>query len=169
MASAYATFAARGKHCENRPVTQILNSEGKVFKNYKKDCDQVMQEKTADTVNDILRGVMQPGGFGQALALNKPSAGKTGTINSNMAVWFNGYTPALATAAMIAGANQQGHWITLNGQPGRRDLHPCRARFHCRGSDVGLGHARASRTTYPTRTSCPQVWTPTRDRSTSSP
>jgi len=116
MASAYATFAARGKHCENRPVKQILNSEGKVFKNYKKDCNQVMQEKTADTVNDILRGVMQPGGFGQALALNKPSAGKTGTINSNMAVWFNGYTPTLATAAMIAGANQEGHWITLNGQ-----------------------------------------------------
>jgi membrane carboxypeptidase/penicillin-binding protein len=33
-----------------------------------------------------------------------------------MAVWFNGYTPTLATAAMIAGANQEGHWITLNGQ-----------------------------------------------------
>ncbi len=59
MASAYATFAARGKHCDNRPVTQILNSEGKVFKNYKKDCKQVMQESTADTVNDILRGVMR--------------------------------------------------------------------------------------------------------------
>ncbi len=116
MASAYATFAARGKHCDNRPVTQIVNSDGKVFKNYPKNCQQVMQESTADTVNDILRGVMAPGGFGQSLALNKPSAGKTGTINSNMAVWFNGYTPALATAAMIAGANQQGSWITLNGQ-----------------------------------------------------
>ena len=75
-----------------------------------------MQESTADAVNDILRGVIEPGGFGQALALNKPAAGKTGTINSNMAVWFNGYTPALATASMIAGANQQGHWVTLNGQ-----------------------------------------------------
>ena len=116
MASAYATFAARGKHCDNRPVTQILNSDGKVFKNYPKKCTQVMQESTADTVNDILRGVIEPGGFGQALALNKPAAGKTGTINSNMAVWFNGYTPALATASMIAGANQQGHWVTLNGQ-----------------------------------------------------
>ena len=116
MAGAYATFAARGKHCDNRPVTQILNSDGKVFKNYPKQCKQVMQESTADTVNDILRGVIAPGGFGQALALNKPSAGKTGTINSNMAVWFNGYTPDLATAAMIAGANQQGQPITLNGQ-----------------------------------------------------
>ena len=39
-----------------------------------------MQESTADTINDILRGVMAPGGFGQALVLDKPSAGKTGTI-----------------------------------------------------------------------------------------
>lgn len=116
MAGAYATFAARGLHCENRPVTQILNSDGKVFKDYPKKCEQVMQESTADTVNDILRGVLAPGGFGQALALDKPSAGKTGTINSNMAVWFNGYTPALSTASMIAGANSQGQPVTLNGK-----------------------------------------------------
>src|SRR5680860_23146 len=115
MASAYATFAARGKHCDARPVTQILNSDSKVFKNYPKACQQVMQEPTADTVNSILAGVLAPGGFGQALALNKASAGKTGTINSNMAVWFNGYTPALSTAAMIAGANSEGQPITLNG------------------------------------------------------
>jgi membrane peptidoglycan carboxypeptidase len=116
MAGAYATFAARGRHCENRPVSQILNSDGKVFKNFPRACEQAMQESTADTVNSILRGVLEPGGFGQALALNKPAAGKTGTINSNMAVWFNGYTPTLATAAMIAGANSQGQPITLNGR-----------------------------------------------------
>ena len=75
-----------------------------------------MQTNSADTINDILRGVMERGGFGSALALDKPSAGKTGTINSNMAVWFDGYTPALATASMIAGANGEGHWVTLNGQ-----------------------------------------------------
>ena len=48
--------------------------------------------------------------------LNQESAGKTGTTDSNMSVWFMGYTPNLATAAMVAGANQLGHWITLNGQ-----------------------------------------------------
>ncbi len=115
MASAYSTFAARGEHCAARPVTKIFNSDGKVFKEYPKKCQQVMQESTADTVNQILAGVLAPGGFGQALALNKPAAGKTGTINSNMAVWFNGYTPTLSTAAMIAGANSKGQPITLNG------------------------------------------------------
>ena len=32
MASAYATFGARGVHCDARPVTQVLNADGKVFK-----------------------------------------------------------------------------------------------------------------------------------------
>ena len=116
MAGAYATLAGRGRHCDNRPVTQILNSAGKVFKDYPENCQQVLQESTADTINNILRGVMAPGGFGQALTLDKPSAGKTGTIDRNAAVWFDGYTPTLATSAMIAGANSEGHPITLNGQ-----------------------------------------------------
>lgn len=116
MASAYATFAARGRHCENRPVVRILNADGKDFKEYPKRCSQVMKETTADTVNDILRGVIEPGGFGARLALDKPAAGKTGTTSFNKAVWFMGYTPSLATASMIAGANQQGQPISLNGQ-----------------------------------------------------
>ena len=59
---------------------------------------------------------MSPSGFGANLILNQESAGKTGTTDNNMSVWFMGYTPNLATAAMVAGANQLGHWITLNGQ-----------------------------------------------------
>ena len=116
MAEAYATFAARGVHCDAKPVTEILNSDGKVFKKYQPTCKRVMSAYAADTVSDILRGVMEPGGFGQALALNKPSAGKTGTINDNKAVWFDGYTPKLATVAMVAGANSKGTPITLNYQ-----------------------------------------------------
>jgi membrane peptidoglycan carboxypeptidase len=118
MAGAYATFAARGVHCDVRPVTEILNSNGKTIASYPKDCEQLLPTATADAVNDILRGVQEPGGSGYSagLALNQPSAGKTGTINENMAVWFMGYTPNLVTASMIAGANSKGEWITLNGQ-----------------------------------------------------
>ncbi|WP_051276964.1 transglycosylase domain-containing protein [Marmoricola sp. URHB0036] len=116
MAGAYATVAARGRYCETQPVTKILNSSGKVFKDYRPQCRQVMKQDTADTINDILHGVMEPGGFGQALNIDKESAGKTGTIQNNKAVWFDGYTPELATAAMIAGANSKGTPITLNGQ-----------------------------------------------------
>lgn len=118
LAEAYATFAGRGMHCAASPVTRIENSAGEVIKEYTPDCQQVMPSAVADAVNDILKGVQEPGGFGgdQGLGLSVESAAKTGTINSNMAVWYMGYTPELSTAAMIAGADRKGNWITLNGQ-----------------------------------------------------
>src|SRR4051794_31067422 len=118
LADAYATFAARGLHCDPRPVAAIDDSNGHELKAYPNQCQQVIAAPVADAVNDVLRGVQEPGGFGYdaGLALSVPSAGKTGTTDSNMSVWFMGYTPHLATASMIAGANRLGHWITLNNQ-----------------------------------------------------
>jgi membrane peptidoglycan carboxypeptidase len=118
LADAYATFAARGLHCDTRPVASIDDSTGHELKAYPEQCQQVIAAPVADAVNDVLRGVQEPGGFGYeaGLGLSVPSAGKTGTTDSNMSVWFMGYTPHLAAASMIAGANRLGHWITLNGQ-----------------------------------------------------
>ncbi len=118
MAAAYATWAARGQYCAPRPVSRILSSSGKVIAEYPADCQQAVPQPVADAINDILRGVQEPGGFGYGagLALEQPSAGKTGTINENKAVWFVGYTPNMSTAAMLAGANTVGQPISLNGQ-----------------------------------------------------
>jgi membrane peptidoglycan carboxypeptidase len=116
LADAYATFAARGLHCEPRPVTAIDDSNGHTLKTYPQECQQVIAAPVADAVNDVLRGVQSPTGFGANLILDQESAAKTGTNNDNMSVWYMGYTPNLATASMVAGANQLGHWVTLNGQ-----------------------------------------------------
>lgn len=116
MAEAYSTFAARGLHCAARPITEIADLNGNVLKTYDPRCTQVMPQSTADAVNGVLRGVIEPGGFGAALALDQPAAGKTGTTNSQLTVWFAGYTPNLAGAAMIAGANIEGTPISLQGQ-----------------------------------------------------
>ncbi|HET9841715.1 MAG TPA: transglycosylase domain-containing protein [Nocardioides sp.] len=116
LADAYATFAARGLHCDPRPVTSIDDSDGHQLKAYPQQCQQVIAAPVADAVNDVLRGVQSPTGFGANLILNQESAAKTGTNNDNMSVWYMGYTPNLATASMIAGANRLGHWVTLNGQ-----------------------------------------------------
>ncbi len=115
MAEAYATFAARGEHCEARPVTAIEDAQGNTLKEYAESCNQVMENAVADTVNDILKGVMEPGGFGQNISTPQPDAGKTGTTQEGKAVWFVGYTPNLATSAMIAGANSEGQPIPLSG------------------------------------------------------
>jgi membrane peptidoglycan carboxypeptidase len=115
MAEAYATFAARGLHCHSRPVTDILDSAGNQIRDYAANCAQVMQQSTADAVNDVLTGVIN-GGFAQNQALDQPAAGKTGTTQEGKSVWFVGYTPQLAAAAMIGGANTLGVPIGLAGQ-----------------------------------------------------
>ena len=118
MAAAYATFAARGTYCEPRPVRVVRDRDREVLTRYKRDCDRVLKAPVADAVNAVLRGVQEPGGFGHSagISLRQPSAGKTGTINNNRAVWFVGYTPNMAAASMIAGVNGRGHWLSLNGQ-----------------------------------------------------
>jgi len=120
MAEAYATFAGRGLHCVARPVTRIDDSTHKLVKKYPSQCQQVLPSAVADAVNDVLRGVQEGNGFGASAGLalysGKDSAGKTGTTDDNRAVWFVGYTPAVTTASMIAGANREGHWVGLNGQ-----------------------------------------------------
>lgn len=120
MAEAYATFAGRGLHCSARPVTSIEDSARHVLKKYRADCRQILPSAVADGVNDVLRGVQEGNGFGAANGLplsdpGKPSAGKTGTADSQQAVWFVGYTPTLATAAMIGGVNSAGHPVALRG------------------------------------------------------
>src|SRR5690242_15857824 len=106
MAEAYATFAARGVHCDARAVTSIEDANGNTLKEYQPQCTRILEEAQADAINDILKGVLDPGGFGYdaGISMNQPDAGKTGTIQNNMAVWFVGYTPNMAAAAMVAGA-----------------------------------------------------------------
>lgn len=125
MAEAYATFGARGLHCDTRPVTQILDANGNVVKNYEPSCQQVMTNGVADAVNDVLRGLQEPGGFGydvsrtdltNASGQRVPSAAKTGTTQDGKSVWYVGYSPQVAAAAMIAGANTVGQPMGLKGQ-----------------------------------------------------
>ena len=117
LSAAYATFPARGKYCQPYPVTKIADADGQVIKEYSPKCKQVISEASADGVNAVLRGVQEPGGFGYSngLSLTVPSAGKTGTTNENVAVWFMGYTPQLATASVITGVNSVGHPMSLKG------------------------------------------------------
>ncbi len=117
MAEAYATFAGRGLHCDARPITSIEDAEGNTLKTYDPHCQQVMEAPVADAVNDILRGVQEPGGFGYdaGISLDQPSAGKTGTTSSTKSVWFVGYTPTMAAASMIAGVNTAGQPQELIG------------------------------------------------------
>jgi membrane peptidoglycan carboxypeptidase len=97
MAEAYATFAARGEHCNAIAISGVVDSAGKSLPVPSADCKQAIEQKVADGMNQLLQGVMKFG-TGERAALNRVSAGKTGTTDSRYNVWFVGYVPQLATA-----------------------------------------------------------------------
>jgi membrane peptidoglycan carboxypeptidase len=120
MAAAYAVPASGGLYCKPRPINSIVDSNGKTVVKYRPKCERVMTKEQAAQINDILRGVQEPGGFGYAngTGLSIPSAAKTGTTQDNKAVWYAGYT----TVAMIAGVKKSGApkslaGVTIRGVP----------------------------------------------------
>ncbi|MFB6721195.1 penicillin-binding protein [Kribbella sp. NPDC056345] len=106
MANAYATFAARGKYCRPLIVLSVRNKANRPLETPKSQCNQALSAGVADGVNKVLSAVMEPGGTGGRLKFGRwDLAGKTGTIQENKAVWFAGYAPNLAAAAVVADAN----------------------------------------------------------------
>ncbi|MFJ8360286.1 transglycosylase domain-containing protein [Streptomyces sp. NPDC093984] len=120
MASAYATFADRGTYCTPvaiESITQTVGNEKKSLPVPKSTCSRAMSETTADTVNTLLKGVVEDGTGTEAGLGSRPSAGKTGTTDFRYAAWFVGYTPNMAGAVWVgdpAHKRQMTH-ITIGG------------------------------------------------------
>ncbi|HEY5835941.1 transglycosylase domain-containing protein [Streptomyces sp.] len=103
MAAAYAAFAARGTYCVPIAVESATDAFGKAIPVPKKRCGNAMSTNTADTINTMLKGVVDDG-TGQAAGLpDRDTAGKTGTTDDRKAAWFVGYTPNMAAAVWIGG------------------------------------------------------------------
>jgi membrane peptidoglycan carboxypeptidase len=103
MAEAYATFASGGIHCNPIIISKIITPAGKRLAAPSAHCKRVISADVARGVSKLLAGVVTKGSATKArLDDHRPEAGKTGTIDSNAAVWFVGYTPEIAGAAMIA-------------------------------------------------------------------
>lgn len=120
MANAYATFANRGVYCSPVFIESITGPGGKKLKVPQSKCSRAMSEKTADTINTLLRGVVEDGTGKQAGLQSRPSAGKTGTTDERRAAWFVGYTPNMAGAVWVGGPGPKGvkmENITIGGVP----------------------------------------------------
>ncbi|RIQ21086.1 PASTA domain-containing protein [Jiangella rhizosphaerae] len=118
MAAAYAMFANRGVHCPTTSVVRVTDAAGNVLVDHTQPtCEQVLKPEVADAVNSVLQGVIHnPGATGNRMRLDdgRPAAGKTGTTNGAIAVWFVGYTPQLSTA--VAVADVDGRLESLDGR-----------------------------------------------------
>ncbi|MBO0811011.1 MAG: transglycosylase domain-containing protein [Microlunatus sp.] len=103
MAGAYATFASGGIHCTPVIIDKITTGTGAQLDGPDADCRRVISPGVAAAVDYLFRHVMAVGTGLPARTLDpRPEAGKTGTIDSNAAVWFNGFTPNAETVSMIA-------------------------------------------------------------------
>ncbi|CAL9275267.1 transglycosylase domain-containing protein [Streptomyces enissocaesilis] len=122
MASAYAAFASRGMYCTPiaiESISQRIGNKSKSLEVPKSTCSRAMSETTADTINTLLRGVVEDGTGTQAGLDSRDSAGKTGTTDERYAAWFVGYTPNLAGAVWVGDPKHERKMvnITIGGVP----------------------------------------------------
>ena len=116
VANAYATFASGGIHCNPVIVTKVTDGSGKDRDVPGADCKRVIDPGVAAAVDSMLSSVVTKGTGARArTADGRPQAGKTGTIDSNAAVWYAGYTPQVAGAAMISIDKERGSRTSLKG------------------------------------------------------
>jgi penicillin-binding protein 1A len=105
LTGAFAVLANNGVGNRPHAIKRILDSNDcsnpkdpktcRVVYDYARDASasrQVIQSYVADTMTELLQGVVQSG-TGRSAYLGLGEAGKTGTTNDNVDLWFVGYLP----------------------------------------------------------------------------
>jgi penicillin-binding protein 1A len=103
MASAYATFAARGVYSKPMAITKVILGKGQVDKKAGWGVPQrkrVIAAGVAYEVTKILEENVQVG-TGVGAYFGRPAAGKTGTTENHADAWFSGYVPQLEASVWV--------------------------------------------------------------------
>jgi membrane peptidoglycan carboxypeptidase len=118
IATAYATFAARGERADATVLRTVETSHGTTLYERPETTVRAFDRNTADLVNYALQSVARSGTGRKALALGRPVAAKTGSTDEYMSAWFAGYTPQLATAVSFSKDGPDGNPVSLSGTGG---------------------------------------------------
>jgi membrane peptidoglycan carboxypeptidase len=100
MANVFATFANQGETAKAHIVLKASDRSGNVIYEGPTRKFRAMSEGAAA---DLTYALQQPLQRGTAVGLSpgRPAAAKTGTTTDNLAAWFCGYTPQLATSVAL--------------------------------------------------------------------
>lgn len=101
MAAAYGTLANGGTYIEPTVFTTITTYDGNLLVKANPQENKVVSEDVAYVITDMLQAVVKEGTGKSASIGSMPVAGKTGTTNSGLDVWFVGYTPYYVGATYI--------------------------------------------------------------------
>lgn len=124
MVGAYAAVANSGEYVKPTLITKIVDADGKVVYESRREAHTVMTTKEAFYMQTLLSaGVTDAGGTSQSLGAQQYAGkwfwnrtldmgGKTGTSNSHADAWFIGVTPNLVGGAWVGGEYRQIHFRT---------------------------------------------------------
>jgi len=105
MVASYATIANKGAYIEPFIVSSIEDRNGKVLESWQtKAPEQAMEVATAQTLVDVMRGVVDQGtgtGIRSRYGIQADVAGKTGTTQDNTDGWFILMHPQLVAGAWV--------------------------------------------------------------------
>ena len=122
VAQAYATLANHGEYGSHVMVKEISRGGEKV-KLPEREINQAIDRGAADSTTAMLRSVVDGGTGTAAQAAGRPAAGKTGTAEKDVAAWFAGYTPDLATVIAVMGQDpESGNHKSLYGAAGEERI-----------------------------------------------
>jgi len=118
MASAFATFASGGIHCDPIALVSITNKKGDPFPVPQANCKQTIKPEVAAGVVSVLGEVLAHGS-GWNLKLPYPSGAKTGTTNDSQQTWTTGFTKGLVTSSWLGSPetkNRSNNWLKIAGR-----------------------------------------------------
>ncbi len=116
ITGAFGVLANQGIRNQPHTIRRILDSSDCPDRNNLQTCrviftaeddrakrqQEVLKPDVANTMTTLLQGVIQSG-TGRAAAIGQGAAGKTGTTNDNVDLWFIGYLPSGLTTGIWLG------------------------------------------------------------------
>ena len=106
LAGAYGAFANQGVYIEPTAITRVEKADGIILDQIIPRQRQAMKPTTAYLITDMLKTAVQSG-TGTNAQIGRPAAGKTGTTDNGVDIWFAGYTPDLVAVVWIGHDNNQ--------------------------------------------------------------
>ena len=101
MVMAYGVFANEGALAKPIYITRIEDRDGNILEEQLPQVKPVISRETAFLILDAMQDVVKRGTGWRARAIERPSAGKTGTTDNYTDAWYIGFIPQLLTGVYV--------------------------------------------------------------------
>lgn len=100
LTASFVPFANGGLYYEPRGIRRVSTREGRILEEAPSKGRRILSPQQAYLMTDMLKAAMDYG-TGRPAAIDRPTAGKTGTTNNSISLWFVGYTPELVASVYV--------------------------------------------------------------------